>query len=241
MNKQIELILSYQEEDKKLKNIEDEIRKSECTQKFFVAKKFLSTVNDSLNQIEQKAKSIIDEYNYVLKKLNDLKNQAKEFLQNVETVESEDELAYVKKKFTETSNLIAETESKVNSISKDMENALKDYSALGNESKKMKEQYNTFGPEYQKLCQEKDNEMKEIKSKLSELKKDIDKDLMDKYIAKRNDKKFPIVYKVHTPDKNNFYCPACATNVSLQVINDLKSGQIKECETCHKLLYFSEK
>ena len=40
MDKQIELILSYQEVDKELKMLEDELLKNEDTQKFFTANYF---------------------------------------------------------------------------------------------------------------------------------------------------------------------------------------------------------
>ena len=80
--------------------------------------------------------------------------------------------------------------------------------------------------------------VKEVK--LEKLKADIDPVLMEKYQTRRNDKKFPIIYGVDI-STNSVYCPACATEMSLSQKNELASGEIKECETCRKLLYALEK
>ena len=76
--------------------------------------------------------------------------------------------------------------------------------------------------------------------KLEKLKVDIDPVLMEKYQTRRSDKKFPIIYGVDI-SKGDAYCPACATGMSLTQINELSSGDVKECETCRKLLYALDK
>ena len=67
MKKDIEKLVNYQEVDKELKVLEDELRKSDEAQKFLTARKFLSTVNDSLAALENKAKVIVDSYNLTMK------------------------------------------------------------------------------------------------------------------------------------------------------------------------------
>ena len=48
--------------------------------------------------------------------------------------------------------------------------------------------------------------VEELQVKLDKIKVDIDDELMQKYLSRRKDKKFPIVYGVDT-SKNNCYCP----------------------------------
>jgi hypothetical protein len=63
---------------------------------------------------------------------------------------------------------------------------------------------------------------------------------MEKYNVRRNDNKFPIVYEVDISNKQP-YCPACATLLSINAVNELSTGTVKECESCRKLLYVLEK
>jgi len=124
MNKQIEKLLKYQEVDKELKFIEDDLRKSEESQKFLTAKKFLGTVNDSLSNLENKAKVIVDSYNITIKEIEKYKKLASEYAKNVETCENENELNYLKKKFQSTLDSLNTLETKINNISKDMDELL---------------------------------------------------------------------------------------------------------------------
>ncbi|MBR2377482.1 MAG: hypothetical protein IKA85_06945 [Clostridia bacterium] len=240
MDKNIEKLVNYQEVDKELKVLEDEVRKSDESQKYLTAKKFLSTVNDSLSALESKAKVIVDSYNLAMTEIEKLKKTAEESSSTIDSCESENELNYFKKKFQSTIDAISNLEGKINSLSKEMDDVLKEFNKLRVATKQMKAQYEEYGPKFKALKDSKDAEMNKLKVKLEKLKADIDPVLMEKYQTRRNDKKFPIIYGVDI-STNSVYCPACATEMSLSQKNELASGEIKECETCRKLLYALEK
>ena len=235
MDKQIELILSYQEVDKELKILEDELYKNEDTQKFFTAKKFLATVNETLQGLESKAKTIVDSYNFSLAEVKNLQAEASEYTQSVESCESEEELNYYKQKYQAVCDMIASAENKANSLYKEMDALLKEFNLLRGKTKEMKVQFEEYGPKAKEFADSQKSKKQELQSRLDEIQKNIDEDLMKKYLSRRKDKKFPIVYGVDV-SKNN-YCPSCATGMSISAINDLASGGIKECESCRKLLY----
>lgn len=240
MNKNIEKLVNYQEVDKELKVLEDELRKSDETQKFLTAKKFLSTVNETLSGLENKAKVIIDSYNLAMAEIEKLNNIAEESSSTIDSCESENELNYFKKKFQATIDAISNLETKIASLSKEMDEILKEFNKLRVANKQMKAQYDEYGPKFKALKDTKDAEMKVLKDKLDKLKVGIDPVLMEKYQTRRNDKKFPIIYGVDI-SSGSAYCPACATGMSLTQINELGSGEVKECETCRKLLYALDK
>ena len=240
MNKQIEKLVNYQEVDKNLKVLEDEVRKSEESQKFLTAKKFLTTVNDTLASLEAKAKVTVDAYNLAMAEIDKLKNVAEESSLNIDTCENENELNYLKKKFQSTIDGITALENKINALTKEMDEILKEFNKLRVTTKQMQAQYAEYGPKFKALKDSKAQEMNELKEKLEAIKKDIDKDLMEKYTVRRNDKKFPIIYGVDI-SKGSAYCPACATGMSINAVNELASGVVKECESCRKLLYALEK
>ena len=240
MKKDIEKLVNYQEVDKDLKVLEDELRKSDEAQKFLTAKKFLSTVNDSLTALENKAKVIVDSYNLATQEIEKLKKVAEESSSTIDTCENENELNYFKKKFQATIDSVNNLEAKINALSKEMDDILKEFNKLRSATKQMKTQHEEFGPKFKELKDSIDAKMKPLKEKLEKLKVDIDPVLMEKYQTRRSDKKFPIIYGVDI-SKGDAYCPACATGMSLTQINELSSGDVKECETCRKLLYAIEK
>ena len=55
-------------------------------------------------------------------------------------------------------------------------------------------------------------------------------------MVRRKDKKFPAVFGLDLDKKLN-YCPFCATQMSMKFMEELNSGEIKECESCHRLIY----
>ena len=59
---------------------------------------------------------------------------------------------------------------------------------------------------------------------------------MEKYNVRRKDKKFPVVYGLDLTKKSN-YCPFCATGMPAIFVEALSLGEIKECESCHRLIY----
>ena len=79
MQKQAQLIVKYQETDKKLKLIEDELNGSEDAKKFFTARKFLQTVKEKLAELDQKAKVLTDNYNALLSEAKSLELSAKSY------------------------------------------------------------------------------------------------------------------------------------------------------------------
>ncbi len=240
MNKQIEKLVNYQEVDKELKVLEDEVKKSDESQKFLAAKKFLSTVNDTLASLETKAKVTVDSYSKAMVEIDKLKSVAEESSSSIDSCENENELNYLKKKFQSTIDGISNLENKINSLTKEMDDILKEFNKLRVATKQMQAQYTEYGPKFKALKDSKTQEMNALKEKLEVLKKDIDVDLMEKYTIRRNDKKFPIIYGVDI-SKGSAYCPACATGMSINAVNELADGTIKECESCRKLLYALEK
>ncbi len=236
MNSQILKLVKYQDEDKKLKALEDEVRKSDESQKYLTARKFLSTVNESLSTLEGRAKAVVDAYNIAMAEVDNLKKVAEESTAVIDSCENENELNYFKKKFQVTIDSITNLEGKLNNLTKEMDEILKEFNKLRVMTKQMKAQYDEFGPKYNALKESKAKEMDALKKNLEKLKVDIDPTIMEKYMIRRNDKKFPIIFEVDV-SKGTAYCPACATGMSINAVNELTSGVIKECESCRKLLY----
>ena len=239
MQNQAKLIVKYQEIDKKLKMIEDELNGSEEAKKFFTARKFLQTVKDKLAELDQRAKVATDSYNLAFNEVKNLEKQIKACEDAVLSCETEEELNALKKKLDDLKAKVSANEQKVDANLKEMNELYKEYADLGRKNAEMKAVYSEFGPKVQELKSAKDKEMEEIKAELNKIAKDINQEIMTKYLSRRKDKKFPIVFGVDL-SKNAYYCPRCATQLFAGVVSELRQGEIKECETCHMLIYGKE-
>lgn len=238
MNDQIKYLLKYQEVDGKVKEIEDSLKKTEEAKKYYSASKFLKTVGEVASSIDAKSKPLIDSYNALVSDLKSLEKKAEEFSKSVETCENDDELNYLKKKFQEVANEILLKEDSVKNLQKNIDDIFSEYNKLKEDNNAYKLQYNEFAPKFKELRDAKAPEVKALKTELEQIAKSIEPNLMQKYIQKREDKRFPIIFGVDTSQKS-CYCPACATGMSISAQNELVSGNIKECENCRRLLYSS--
>ena len=138
MQENTKLIVEYQELDKNLKAIEDELNGSEVAKKYLVARKFLSTVKESLSDLDKKAQVATDSYNASVKELESLVSSAKELESSLDGCETEEEIEYLKKKYQDASAKISLAEQKVNALSKEMADLYNEYRKLGQQNKVMK-------------------------------------------------------------------------------------------------------
>ena len=237
MKEQTKLIVEYQEIDKNLKAIEDGINGSEEAKKVYVARKFLSTVKDSLLELEKKAQKATESYELAVNEFEKCYNAVKEYETSVENCEDEAELDYLKKKFNDAVSKVSNAGQKIDAISNEMAELYKEYSKLAKSNKAMREQRDEYMPKFEELKNSKKEEMQALMVKLKKLESKIDASLMEKYNRMRKDKKFPIIFGLDLSKKNNNFCPSCATSMSISFMSDLELGEIKECESCHKLIY----
>ena len=236
MQEQIKLIVEYQEIDKNLKAIEDELNGSEEAKKYLVARKFLSTVKESLEALEKKAQAVTENYNAKIKELEKQVESLNEYEKAIDACENEAELEKLKKKFKDACSKISVLEQAVENYSKEMSELYKEYGKLGQQNRAMRAQYDEFAPKLEELKNSKKEEVASLKAKLKTLEEKIDKTLMERYSIRRKDKKFPIVFGLDL-SKKMAYCPFCATSLTISFMEELGSHAIKECESCHRLIY----
>lgn len=236
MQEQIKFIVEYQEIDKNLKAIEDQINGSEEAKKYITAKKFLSTVKDSLVELDAKAQKLTAIYTSSVSDLEKLILEVKNYEKTIESCQDENELVYLKKKFQESTDKVSKLSQKIDDIIKEMTELNKEFIKLGQANRAMRTQYDESRVKIEELKSAKNEEVQQLKKQLDKIKEKIDATLMEKYSVRRKDKKFPVVFGLDLTKKSN-YCPFCATSMPSIFIEALSLGEIKECESCHRLIY----
>ena len=228
----IESILAYQTVDARLNKIETELAKSEERNKAIKAKKYLEGVEENIIKMDMRAAELIDLFNKMEEERKALLKQEEEFTGIIAEVQDENQASFLIKKADEVLNRLKSIEGEVERINKEIQNLVKEFITLKNTVKAAKLQYAENSEKYKKLKEEKQSERDEIVAELTKLKEKVDPEIMAKYLQKRADKLFPIIYEVQGE-----VCGACNMNLSLSEISKLKNGEVIECDTCRRLLY----
>ncbi len=228
----LEAILKYQTRDSDLKRIENELSGSEERKKAVIAKKFLENVEDNLDRLDARAAELAAAFEGASEKQTKIKEQQDEFARALETVEDDTEAHYLLKKAEELLTKIKQLGEEAAKISAELQSVMKDYKILKNNTKAMQSQYAENGKKYNELVAARKEEKEKIEKELAELRKNVEPALMEKYLKKRADKIFPVLFEV-----KGEVCGACNMQLPLSEITRLKNGEVIECDQCRRLLY----
>lgn len=234
----IDQLLEYQNIDSKLREIETEISQSEERKKAVSAQNFLKSVNDNIALLEKRAEELAGKYNESLSMYKKLDDETKEY-DDVDNIDDVEQLGYIRKKAQELNDEIENLANGIEQISREIAAVLKEFSQLKAKTKEAKTQYSEYVPKYNALKASKEDEIKNIKAELSKIEKQISKEDMELYKAKRKDKIFPILYSVQVFGKKP-HCSRCGTEFPMACFESLKKGSLVECDSCHRLVYYKE-
>lgn len=228
----IQELLNYQEVDAELKKIENELSGSEERKKAVTAKKYLDSVEENVNKLDLKAEELLKQYQTLLEEQKVITGQKEEFETALSGIDNEVSGSYLTKKIDELILKIKQIAKDLNKLAEEMANVKKEYSQIKANTKAAQDQLAEFGKKYNDLKASKQAERDALEEKLQELAKKVDPELMEKYLKKRANKIYPIVYEVKTE-----VCGACNMQLSMLELNKLKNGEIIECDQCGRILY----
>lgn len=147
----LETMLKYQETDKGLKELENELMSSEERRKTASAKKFLDTVNDSVARMDKRAEELAGIYESLIADYRSLEEASGEFQGATEGVEDEAEADYLKKRAEELLTRMRTLEGKIAKLREESEQIVSQYNALKVKTRDAKEQYTVYGQKYKEL------------------------------------------------------------------------------------------
>lgn len=234
----IKEIIAYQETDRDLRKIEQELAGSDERKKTSAAKKYLEGVEDSIIKLDKKASELMASFEALSFEKNKISEQHDEIEKGIEMAEDETATGFLLKKAEELISKIKKIEADANKLVGEIQSVLSEYANIKKTTKAAQVQYVEYREKYNKLKESRKEEIDAVKSKLEKLKQDVDPELMDRYLEKRNakDKKiFPVLYEV-----NGDVCGACNMQLSMEEMSQLKNGKIIECYQCRRLLYKSD-
>ena len=235
----IEELLKYQAVDGKLREIEVSLAQSEERKKAVAAQNVVKNANENIPKLDKKAEELAEKYNALVKALEKLSEAKTEYEGVVETLEDLDEVNYIKKKASALIDEIKALADNIESVSKEIKSVLDEFSRLAGERKKATEAYKEYAPKYNELKASKEGETNKIKEELVAMEKKISPDILVAYKKKRQEKIFPVVYSTKIMGKS-VHCGRCGNELPIASAENLKKGELVECESCHRLLYSAQ-
>ncbi len=234
----IEKLLEYQKVDAELKEIENEIAKSDERRKTHAAQAFLKGVNENLSSLDKRAEELASQFAGASRVYEKLADEIKGY-EGLEVGDDLEQLNYIKKKAQALASEITSLSVEIDKVSKEITAVLKEYSKLRSDTKTARAQYDEYSPKYAALKESKKDAMDGIKAKLKKFEKDIPAEVMATYKERRKDKIFPVLNEA-TVIGGGVYCK-CGKGLPDADFKTLKSGTVIECESCHRLLYLKQK
>ena len=231
----IKALIEYQNQDAKLKEIENVLLNSEERKKRNTAKKYILGVEENVNKLDDRALELKSAFDGIGQKQAKLLEQQAELSQAINTVNDEKEASYLIKKVDELIAKMKNLSLEADKISKELQTVIAEYEKIKKTTKAAQIQYKENSEKYKELENSYQAEKEGLEKALSELSKKADKALLDRYLKKRADKMYPILYEV----KGNS-CGYCRMELSMSDMNKLKNGEVVDCEQCGRLIYLDQ-
>lgn len=229
----IQTILQYQEVDKKLWKIEQDLSKNEERRKAKVARTFLMEAEETIKKIDRKAAELVGVYDKARADYIKTAETLKEYEHTAGTLKSCDEVAYLQKKVNELSELLKNLENELNCVTNEMDAVSKTFNDFGKSYNNARQEYEVNRAKFEEIKKEKADIVASIKQNLDQISKDINSDVMDKYNKKRADKTFPVLVPLQKDNR----CGGCSMELSLNEADKIKRDSFIECEHCRRFIY----
>ena len=230
----IKTILSYQETDKKLYQMEQSLAKDPNKQRCNDLNQTARDSQQKSSQLEDQAGIVLRELNELKKSINAVKSHGAEFLgSDAEKIDIEKIDEAIVKKDRISSNITA-LDKKLTKLAENINQILAEFNRTIKVYNEAKLQYQKFKSVYDAKVRELEPQMNELKKQLLVLEKSVDPKTMEIYKRKRNDRIFPVFVELHGKA-----CGRCRMELSASAISKLKSEQILPCENCRSIIYFN--
>ncbi len=229
----IEELLRYQEEDGKLRAVEQEIAATDERKKYMAARKFMDKAPEKLDALEAKAVELRHMFDLLTKKYEELADTLKDY-ENLDEMIGEQggEIAFYRRSAAQIADSLKGLRAEINKLAAQIETASKEFKAAKKQTIAMQKQRKEYKEKYEQVKAAHKGEIDAIEANLKELAKKVPADVLAKYSAKRKEKVYPVVCVV--TDKR---CPQCGMELSIAEIDKLSGGNFIECDSCHRILF----
>ncbi len=225
-------MVEYQKIDTKLFQLEKALAGSQNKKQCEI---LLNKSKESQNKsasLEKQAETIAREIDQ-LKKIADL-NRAKiyELSKNSAEKMSAEQIEKAMELKEKLSQNLALLDKKVTRLAENVSFILTEFNKAGQFFNACKQKYQQHKKDFDQEVENAQPQINAIKKELSNLEKNVDKELIELYKKKRNDKIFPILVAL-----NNKSCGGCHMEIPASQISKIEEKGTLICENCRRIIY----
>ena len=229
----LEALWEYQKVDMQLDSVVSELRDSDERKRLTKLKNYILDVKEGIDKIEGNATGMVDEFNALEKRYSDISAkliECQEKLREAKNNEPENVNA-LQKELQDVSEELQRIEKAVQDLMNNTEKQAKKYVQIASGGNKSKKEYEQVKTEYDEKKKKADKDAKEIKAKLSEMAKGIDKEYMNLYNKIKANRPMPMAELV---DNRCTGCHMELPPVFSKRVDD--ADKPVECENCGRIL-----
>ncbi len=229
----IQAILQYQEIDRKLYKLENELADSEERKKYVKLQKFLKVAPEKLDSLDAKATTLKTEADVLVKKYEQIETTLNDFENLDELLSGGADVSFYKKKAQSVFEQLRKIKAELNALSDAIKETDAEYKKLKKQVISAQKQYAEAAEAYKSVKGAKDGERKEIETELSKIAEQIKKsdgELLARYLTKRKEKIFPVVGALYQGR-----CPFCSMEPPIAAQSKLAQGI--ECDHCRRIIF----
>ena len=226
----LQAILKYQEIDRKLFKLENELAESEERKKYAKLRKFLKTAPEKLDALEVKASSLTAEVSALVKKYEQVSSTLGEFEHLDELVGGGADVSFYKKKVQSIVDGLKKLKADISALEASIKETGEEYQKLKKQVISAQKQYAEAEENYKAVEASKKGEKDAILAELAEAEKAVSPELIARYKTKRKENLFPVVGELYAGR-----CPFCSMEPPIVAKSNLASGI--ECDNCHRIIF----
>lgn len=226
----LQAILNYQEVDRKLFKLENELAESEERKKYAKLRKFLKTAPEKLDALETKANALSAEVTQLSKKYEQTANMLSDFDNVDELINGGADVSFYKKKAQSIVESLRKIKAELNALVESIKATDEEYQKLKKQVISAQKQYGEAEESYKAVELSRKAEKDGILAELAKAEKEVPAEMLVRYQTKRKEKLFPVVGQLYSGR-----CPFCSMEPPLVAKSKLSSGI--ECDHCHRIIF----
>lgn len=226
-------ILRLQELDGQLIKLERECNSSNEKQIMSKMSQYVKEAQNKSIELEQNAKKIIADYNAIKQDSEKQYQDIRQLVSKDEKTMTLEEMQKVMSSITQKTNDLYNLEKRLGQISQKMKDILKEFEITKNNVVKARMKHKESKQKYEEKIAKIQPQIDQIQKEKEELKAKANKELLQKYIDKRNDNMYP----VFVPLLDGKQCGACRISLPSKQMDKLKEKKFTICEQCGRIIY----
>lgn len=231
-------ILEYQNIDRELLGIENDVAKSKERAVFVNAKAKLEAATAAVGKLSHEAAELLAGYNKLSARAEELKAKLDEFDGILEGVEDVNEADYYIRQISSIADAISALEKDAARDAERIDAIGAEYKMTWEAGKKASDAYKDATAAYNAFAGKVQPRVTELKAKLKALEDKVPTEFMTAYKSLRAAKKTP-AFVPYKPESGT--CGRCFMEVSGATRGKLKNpGDYAECPNCRRILYIPE-